>query len=196
MELDELKNAWSSLDERLNKQEVLKEFVIKEMIYSKSNKSVSKLLNYDLFSIIVLLLGIPLLIFIYQTRLQIPVKNLFLYSMLVFIVYGLIGGAFHLNCLMRINFTKSVAYNSLYINKYKKMVQKEKIIIVPVILVVSFFGIYQYAALHVSVWLWAFLICGLVGGIIFTYFSYKRIYDNNIHAIQSSLEELKELKEE
>jgi hypothetical protein len=196
MELDELKNAWTSLDERLGKQEVLKEFVIKEMIYSKSNKSVSKLLNFDLFSIMVLLLVIPVLIFIYQSRLQIPEKSLFLYSMLVIGVYGLIGGAFHLNCLMRINFTKGVAYNSLYINKYKKMVQKEKIITVPVILVVSFFCIYQYAVLHASAWLWAFLICGLVSGIIFTYFSFKRIYDNNIHAIQSSLEELKELKEE
>ncbi|GHT34746.1 hypothetical protein FACS189434_11430 [Bacteroidia bacterium] len=196
MELEELKNVWTSLDERLNKQEILKEFVIKEMIYSKSNKSVSKLLNWDLFGTIVLLLMIPVLIFIYQFQIQLPLKMSFFYTMLVICACGLIGGVFRINYLMRMDFTKSVAHNSLYINKYKKLVQKEKILSVPVILVCCFFPIYQYATLHVSAWLWAFLICVLVSGIIFTYFSYKRIYDNNIGSILKSLEELKELEEE
>ncbi|MDH6310704.1 hypothetical protein M2451_003529 [Dysgonomonas sp. PFB1-18] len=44
MELDELKNTWTSLDERLQKQEVLKETIIKEMLRSKSGKALGRLI--------------------------------------------------------------------------------------------------------------------------------------------------------
>ncbi|MDR3095171.1 MAG: hypothetical protein LBU62_11120 [Bacteroidales bacterium] len=196
MELEELKNVWTALDERLNRQEALKDFVIKEMIYSKSNQSVRKLFNFDLFSLIVVLLAIPFLIFLLQSQIYIPLKSFFLYTVLVICAYGLIGGAFNLNCLMRMNFTKSVAHNALYINKYERLVHKEKIIAVPIIFICSFFGIWSYAIMHASAWLWAFLICNLVSAIVFTYFSFKRIYDKNIQSLQQSLEELKELEEE
>jgi glucan phosphoethanolaminetransferase (alkaline phosphatase superfamily) len=196
MELEEFKNVWASLDERLNKQEKLKESIIKEMMQSKANKSVSKLLSFDIISLFVCLFVIPILIWLYHSQIHLPQKTTFIYTMFVIIAYGFCAGAFNIKYLMKMDFTKSVAHNFLYINKYKKLVGKEKIAEVPVILVVCFLCIYQYAALHVSAWLWAFLICGLISAILFTVYSNKKIYDNNIHTIQKSLEELKELEEE
>jgi len=197
MELEELKNLWTSLDERLSKQEKMKESIIREMIYSKSNKSVSRLLNYDVFSVTLYVLAIPVFVWAcYTPSGKLLSVKLFLGTMFVLIASSLPLGWIHIKYLMKIDFTKPVSYNSLYINKYNELVKKEKIASVFIIAICYFFGIYLYASLHANVILWSFLICILIAGIGFTYFSYKKIYDKNIAEIQRSLEELKDLEEE
>ena len=46
MELEELKTTWSSLDERMKKQEGLNAVIIKEMLIAKSDRGLSRLINY------------------------------------------------------------------------------------------------------------------------------------------------------
>jgi hypothetical protein len=195
--LEELKKLWTSLDERLSKQEKMKESIIKEMIYSKSNKSISRLLNYDVFNVTVCVLAIPALVWLCYTHLgEMLAGKLFIGTMFVFIAISFILGWIHIKYLMKIDFAKPVSYNLLYINKYNNLVKKEKISSVFIVAICCFFGIYLYALLHVNAILWSFLICSLVVGIGFTYYAYKKIYDKNIAEIQQSLEELKELEEE
>ncbi|MDR3218935.1 MAG: hypothetical protein LBU22_08170 [Dysgonamonadaceae bacterium] len=197
MELEELKNLWTSLNERLSKQEKMKESIIKEMIYSKSNKSISRLLNYDVFNVIVSVSGIPALVWLCYTPFsEMLAGKLFIGTMFVFLAIGLILEWIHIKYLMKIDFVKSVSYNSLYINKYNNIIKKEKIASVFIVAVCCFFGIYFYALLHANVFMWSFLVCLLIVLIGFTYFSYKKIYDKNIEEIQRSLEELKDLEEE
>jgi hypothetical protein len=197
MELDELKNVWASLDERLNKQEQLKESIIKEMIYEKSNKSVSKLLNFEIFSITTCLLVLPIVAYLYNTLLgTLFMEKLFCYVMFFFLTVSIIWSSMLIYHLMKIDFTKNVSHNSLYINKYNVLIKKNKIAAIFIMVILYAFGIYLYAAKHVSVTLWIFLACVYVIGLIISYFAYKKLYDNNIHIIQKSLEELKELEEE
>ncbi|MDR3340634.1 MAG: hypothetical protein LBT25_11210 [Candidatus Symbiothrix sp.] len=197
MELDELKNLWTSLDERLSKQEKMKESIIKEMIYSKSNKSVSRLLNYDVFSVTLSVLAIPVLVWLCYTSPwnKLLSTKLFLGTMFVLIAITLILEWIHIKYLMKIDFAKPVSHNSLYINKYNELIKKEKIASIFIIAICSFFGIYLYASLHANIIWWSFLICMLIVSIGLTYFTCKKIY-KNIASIQQSLEELKELEEE
>jgi hypothetical protein len=197
MELEELKNLWTSLEEKLEKQEVLKESIIKEMIYEKSNKSLSKLLNFDIFSITICLIALPFVAFLYNTS-KIEVVfggRLFCYIMFLFLIANLIIGAIHLKYLTKIDFSKRITINSLYINKYNILIKKEKIASVFIIVILFSFGIYLYAALHASFAYWIFLVSIYIIGIILTYYQYRNLYDKNIASIQKSLEELKELEE-
>jgi Zn-dependent protease with chaperone function len=97
---------------------------------------------------------------------------------------------------MKIDFTKNVNNNSLYLNKYNILIKKNKIYAVFITVILYVFGIYLYSAKHVGITLWIFLACAYIIGIVLTYFQYKKLYDKNIASIQKSLEELKELEEE
>ena len=56
MELEEMKNTWNLLNRRLDEDKLLKESLIREMIQRKADKVVNKLINYDIFSVVTLLL--------------------------------------------------------------------------------------------------------------------------------------------
>jgi hypothetical protein len=197
MEMDELKKLWTSLDERLSKQEMMKENIIRKMIYSKSSKSINRLLNYDVFSVIVCLLVIPLLVWLcYTPESKLLSVKLFAGTIFVFIALNLILGWIHIKYLMKIDFVKSINHNSLYINKYQALVKKEKIASVFIIAICYFFGIYLYASLHANIIWWSFLVCLFIVGAVITYLTYKKIYDKNITVIQKSVEELKELEKD
>jgi len=196
MELEELKNTWSLLDERLKKQEVLKENIMKEILHTKSDKALSRLLNYEVLGMVILLLVIPVIIYALDFHPALPVYKTFMFCMLIitFLFLGWVGVKIY--GLMHINFSKPVNINIEYTNKYNIQIRKEKqvmIFLVPVILIFCF---YLYAQLKVNISLWAFLICMSVGAVLFTIWSYKKLYNKNISSILKSLEELKELKEE
>jgi hypothetical protein len=198
MELEELKNTWETIDERLKKQEVLKENLIREIIYSKSNKSLSKLINFEVLSLVIYLLIIPVIAFAYNKGLELLLAGkIFAYFMASFCIFGAIWQLIKMKNLRQIDFTKNISANSLFINKYNILIKKEKsvtmIFITPVI---SFLCIYLYAIYHATFTLWIFLISALLIAIFLSYNNYKRIYDKNIASIQKSLEALKELEEE
>ena len=200
MELDELKNTWMVLDEQLKKNEMLNKRIVQEMLYKKSNKSLSWLINMDVLGIILLPLFIPLCIWLYKYS-----KFHYLLSSRILLVVGMatciLGTIWScykvLKYLIKIDFSKSISDNIHYVNSYNILIKKEKIvsycIVLPVYLALAIFYYYE---LKVNFSYWTFLIVVFLSLTVVIYWAYKKIYDANIHSIKKSLEELKELKEE
>jgi len=199
MELEELKNTWAVLDERLKKNEMLNKRMVQEMLCNKSNRALNKLMNTEFFSMLTLLV-IPLCIWLYhQPRFENILSAKILY--IVVIVTCILSAIWNcykiLKYLRNINFSKSIGDNLYYINKYNITIKKEKIVNYFVIFpVFSLLGILGYYELKATFSLWIFLFIVLTIGIATSYWMYKKIYDANIQSIKKSLEELKELKEE
>ena len=63
MELDDLKEAWTALDNRLKRNEKLNESIILEMIKSKAGKKVNWFIALEMFSVAVLFLMVPFCIY-------------------------------------------------------------------------------------------------------------------------------------
>ena len=200
MDLNELKNAWASVDERLKGNEMLNKRIIQGMLSDKSNKSLNKLVNTEIINIILLLLVIPFWIWLFNFHL---LGNLFSLKTLSLVgiavsVFGIICGGYTLKkYLLKIDFSKSIKDNMHYVNKFTIYYRKGKMInyfcITPVF---SLLGILVYYELEAPFYLWIFLFVILTIAIVTTYWIYKKIYDVNIQSIQKSLEELKELEEE
>ncbi len=199
MELEELKNVWTSVDERLKENEMLNKRMVQEMLNNKSNKSLNKLVNTEMFNIIVLLLALPLCIWLLNFRF-----GNFLFPKIMFVVviavsiFGIVWGGYTLKkYLLKIDFSKSIKDNMYYVNKFAIYYRKSKTISYFVIIpVVSALGILSYYELKAPFHLWIFLFVCLTIGVVTTFWIYKKIYDVNIQSIKKSLEELKELEEE
>ena len=197
MDLHELKNTWTVLDEQLKKNEMLNKQIIQEMLQKKSNKSLNKLVNTCFFNLSVWLLAIPFSIWGYH----LPKFESFLFPKILFAaiiittIPVITWGCFQLWHLMKIDFSKSVKDNIHSVNKYTIMLKKEKIAtyfgLIPIYYIL---GILCYIELRTDFLYWVFLIVACLFGILLTYWTYKRFYDANIQVIKKSLEELDELK--
>jgi Na+/melibiose symporter-like transporter len=196
MELDELKDTWLSLDERLRKQEILKESILKEMIHSKADKSLSRLINTEIVGIIILLLVMPAIVYAIDFHPHLPGYTVFMWAMIPICVIGLLWQILKVYKLTRINLTESLSNNIRYTNTYNIWIKREKMVMVVIIPLVGLCVAYLYAQLNVNTTLWAFLTCTFIALCIFTYWSYKKLYNKNIASIMKSLDELKELEEE
>lgn len=197
MELDELKNTWTSLDERLQKQETLKEVIIKEMLQSKSGKALSKLINYTYFGIIVGLLAIiPLAYKLTLTYFGVFKTTLFV-GAIVFLALFVVIGIFNVIHLHKIDITKSVCQNINLVQTYKIRVKKQ--VISSYVFVVLFITLAIIACIispNMELWRWIFIGIFVVIGIVGAYWEYKRMYKANTDAILESLDKLKELEED
>jgi hypothetical protein len=195
MELEELKNIWTSLDGRLGKQELLNEYIIRKMFREKSGRSVGKLLNAEFFSLTVLILSVPAVIWLWFREPDSTLMIWFCITLFLTLAYGITASALHIYYLMKLDFTRAVKINYPVFTKFNRMVRVEKIISIVVIAIMYLFGILLYATRHASVVLWVYLGCIYIVGALSTWFSYKKIYDRNILIIRENLEELKELDE-
>ena len=197
MELDELKNVWSSIDERLKKQEILKESIVKEMIDKKTNKSLKQLFLSDSIGIPLLLALIPVLVYAYGRfggkhtlwDLTVIVAGIFCVIYLPVLVYRVYG-------LMKIDLTENIKSNLYYINRYSLQIKWEKIIMK--FFIPAFYILISIVLLKVktNIFGWVIWISLVIFVVLYGYWSYKKIYDKNIESIKKSLEEMNELKEE
>jgi O-antigen/teichoic acid export membrane protein len=195
METEDLKNRWLSLEEQLKKQEVFNEQIIKEHLKTKSDRALSRLISYEAFGAIVLLAGIPVIIYALGLKSNLSEYYIFLYCMTGVCVLGFFWQICKLHDLMQIDFSNTLSNNARYTNKYNVKIRKEKIsmsFFVPVLLLPI---LYIQIKSNMSILFWAIGTCTFVFAIVFTYWSYKRLYDKNIASILKSLEELKELEE-
>ena len=200
MELDELKNAWTALDERLKENEMLNKRIVEKMLCEKSNKSLNKLMSVEFIGVLIALVAIPLCIGLYNLSFYENILSAKVLFIVVFVasILTIIWTCYKLNYfLMKLDFSKSVGDNMYYINRYNVIIKKEKIagyfIVIPIFSLLSIWGYYE---LKVSFSLWIFLFVALTILIAITYWIYKKIYDANIQSIKKSLDELKELEEE
>jgi len=195
MELEELKVAWSALDNRLKKNEELKESIILEMMQSKAGRLVDRFISLEIFGVIMMLLIGPLCIFLLD-RFKGIVNIYIIFTAIICFVYSF-WGVIKIHGLMKFDISKDVSNNIYYVNRYNHQINRyEKkfywCFLVPAIVI---FLVLSFASMKVTLSRWFLMICALIAGILFSYWSYKR-YNKNIDSILRSLDEIRELKEE
>lgn len=196
MELDELKNRWLSLDERLKKQETLNENILKEILRSKSGKALNRLINYAYFGIILCLLGIiPVVYTMFSTYFGI-FKTFIFISIICTLLTSAIIGIYNVILLHKIDFTKNIRDNIRLTKTYKIRVKKQNIpmYIIAVIIIILVI-IACLLSPNMETWRWIIIIACIPVGIILAFWEYKKMYKANVWSILQSLEELKELDE-
>ncbi len=198
MELDELKNSWSELGDKLQRNKKLNERLIKEILKKKSGKALNRLLNFEFLGIIIMLLITPLMVWLWgQPRFENTYSPKILFTLVIIhTVLVVIFQGKRVWELMKVDFSNKIAINVELINHFIIKIKKEKQITLFLIAPVYYLlGILSYYELHANLSLWIFLVVAFVIGILGSYWQYKRVYDNNIQSIQKSLEELKDLEE-
>ena len=196
MELEELKTVWASVDERLKKQEIMKESIIREIIFGKINKSLNKLFWNESISIPILLLLFPFLVYWYG---KFGGKDILRDSIVIFagifcIVFLPIL-VYRIYLLMKINISGNIKDNLFYLNRYNIQIKREKYSMAFIVPVLYFFISLWFVKVKANATLWAIWICLIIFVILLSYWSYNKFYNKNIQSIQKNLEELEELKE-
>lgn len=199
MELEKLKEIWTSLDNRMKQQEVLKSTFIKEMLISKSDKALNRLINYSYFGLIMSLACIPFLIWISTLPGAFSiVKNVFIPIMLIFLVINTVIGISQLIKLHKIDLSQTVNKNINFVHKLNIFNKRSYLIFTAIAFLLVFIFIFILFILYstyIAYWRWGICITAISVGIIFCFWEYKRIYRRNFNSILKSLEELKELEE-
>jgi len=197
MELHELKNTWTVLNEQLKKNEILNKQIIQEVLQKKSNKSLNRLINADFFGLIVWIISIPVAIF----GCNLPRFDNYLFPkfffafILLLALIGLVFYSYKLKFLMKIDFSKSVKNNMFCLNKYIIMIKQEKLSMIVIAPAFAILGALCYYEFQASISYWMLLIVSVIVTVLLSFWMFKRLYDTNICSIKRSLEELEELKD-
>lgn len=199
MELDKLKEIWTSLDNRMQQQEVLKTTLIKEMLISKSDKALSRLINYNYLGLILGFICIPFLIWIGTLPGAFSiVKNIFIPIMIILLVINIVISIIQLIKLHKIDLSHTVNQNIHIVHKlniFNKRYYLTSTAIAFLLVFIFIFILFISYSTYIAYWRWGICITAISVGIIFCVWEYKRIYRRNFNSILKSLEELKELEE-
>jgi|GEM_PF-2182862 len=194
MNLENLKSEWSAMNDRMEKQEILKEKMFCQMLNTKSDKSLNRLVAYEVVSLIFSILFIPVLLWIFNNT-GIEFVQTVLIGAIVILAICVIWYGIKVLVLSKVDFTKTLKNNLFYVNRYAIYIKYEKLIgyyfMIPLI---AAFCVFHYAKMHASLLLWIFMSCTLIAMILFVIYLY-RLYNKNISTIQQNLEELRELEE-
>jgi hypothetical protein len=195
MELEKLKEIWTSLDNRIQEQEGLKAAIIKEMLIGKSDKALSRLINYGYFGIVLITSAIPLLFWAFHFF-HATMKTIIFSILFLLLIWGLVGGVIGLIKLHAIDFSKSVSSNIAMISEYKIFYKRGTFITYLIVALVIVLCVVDYFLLPftMELWRWAVVLSTIPVGIAGGYWEYKRMGMKNINSIINSLKELKELK--
>ncbi len=196
MELEDLKNRWSSLEDKLKEQEILNEKLIQEIRQTKSGP-LGVLIKYAYFGIAVCILAIFILMYVYTHSIFFLFKSLIFLSCGIFLIVWIIVGIYNILHLMKIDFTKNVTENIWLIQTYKINYKKQSIYSIIVVTVI--FSAVIVACLlspNMEAWRWIVLSIAIPLTGFLGYLEYKKIIKAKTEAILKSLDELKELEED
>ncbi|MDR1416088.1 MAG: hypothetical protein LBJ57_01555 [Prevotellaceae bacterium] len=194
MELEDLKSMWTSVDERLKKQELLKESIIRKMMREKSSKSLDRLRGFEALGAAVSLFVIPLIIYLnYFTRFH--MHQSVIYIVVAVCVIVMVWQIVKVGLLQKMDFMKSINSNLLQVNRYNVWIKRERIILLLTIPVILCLPIWLFVNIHaVKALQWVIFVCGTIFGALAGYYLYN-FYNRHIDSIRQSLEDLKELEE-
>lgn len=197
MELEEMKNTWELLNRKLEEDKSLKESLILEMIRTKANKSVKKLLNYDILSFVILILLIPFLVWGYRSYGgQFIMWDIYILYAMALCLSGVFWYVFKIQLMMKIDVSQKISENIYRTNRYNICIKREKflmnVIFGPIVILLAVLMLIEMNA-RIDLWITVICLFGLAS--VTTYWSYKRIYDKNIASILKSFEEIKDLEE-
>jgi len=199
MNLDELKEAWTALDNKLRKNEELKEMIILEMIKKKAGRIVNRFIVWEIISVVVLLFVLPFCVYwLDRNGGKYLIGDILLcYSLAICIIYP-IWGIFKIHGLMKFDFLKDIGSNIFCINRYNIQIKCENkifwVFIWPVIMILIILH-FSFMTKTLPLWMLFFMISWVVMGTLLSYWTYKK-YNKDITSILRSLDEIKELKEE
>lgn len=193
MELEEMRNAWLALGEKLDQKEKISALLIRDMYQTKVKKSLNVLLGYEILSVVVCFLVLP---FIGWLLVKTP-DRLFFYTIFYWGVYSLLAAiwcSMKVTLLIKIDEVGVIKDNIKYINTYAVWIHKERFYytVFGIIGVIPMSIIYM---LHAGLWQWIFMGAVFIVAILLTIWSYKRVYYKNIRTIQQNLNELKDLED-
>lgn len=198
MELEEMKNTWELLNRKLEEDKSLKESLILEMTRTKANKSINKLLNYDILSFVILLLLIPFLVWGYSSYGgQFIMWDIYVLYAMVLCLLGAFWYVFKIQLIMKVDVSQQIGENIYRTNRYNIWAKREKflmnIIFGPIFVMLA---VLMLIEMNAQFDLWIGVICLFVLASVTTYWSYKRIYDKNIASILKSFDEIRDLEEQ
>ena len=118
MNLENLKSEWSAMNDRMEKQEILKEKIFCQILNTKSDKSLNRLVAYDVVSLIFSILFIPVLLWMFNnTRIEFMQKTIIIGAIVILAIFVIWFGI-KILVLSKIDFTKTLKNNFFYINRY------------------------------------------------------------------------------
>jgi hypothetical protein len=195
MELDEMKTAWKEMDERLERREMLSAAYIKESIAARSQRSVSRFLNYEMISAAIALAAMPFVVWKYGT---LPagsfdgmklVMSVFLLLLPLLFVWQIIK----IVPLFKLDMSKGVKDNIARVRRYELYALYEKrfsLLFFPLLIVCITAWV---ATVGAAAWWWAGWGGATLFVVFFTIWYYKKFYADNMGAIKRGLDELKDL---
>ncbi len=196
MELEDLKQRWTSLEERLKKQEILNEKLVREIRHTKSGP-LNVLINYIYFGIVLCTLAIPLVIYTYSRTYFGGFKTFIFVLAVILLVISIIIGIKNLFHLKRVDFTKNISDNIYHIQTFKINNKKQNLVgYIGATLI--FMLVLIACVLSPDMELWRWIVIGLAApvAIIASYLEYNKIYKAQTNALLRCLDELKELEED
>ena len=194
MNLENLKSEWSAMNDRMENREILEEKMYCQILNSKSDQSLSRLVAYEVVSLIFSILFIPVLLWMFNNT-GIEFVHAVIIGAIVILVLNAIWVGTKLFTLSKIDFVKPLKNNLLNISKYAIYIKYEKLIgyyfIIPLAALIC---IIHYVKIHASLFWWVLMLCSLIAAVLYVIYFY-RLYNKNISTIQQNLEELRELEE-
>ena len=199
-----MKTAWTSVDERLEKKEILNTEMIEKMLKKKTNKSLRRLKIWDLVGIII---GLPLVIYIWfplLRDLRFDDIHLIFAGILVIILAIMLFTSLAMNVyatkyLLKMDFSESIKDNVQYINKYETLYRKSNVtffyLLIPLTLLFVTM-VFQNPA-DLGIYIIMFVALAIFGFIVVApiYFIERNFRKKHIQTIKESLAELSELEE-
>lgn len=198
MELEDLKNSWTALDNRLKENNALNETIILKMVQGKAEKSVSKLLRSEIIGTIVLVLALPFIA--YSIEMNHERMNLF-WNLLMIVsgvicLFAIFWQTYKISILLKIDFSREINSTIFHVNRYQIRIKWEFFMVIYFAIPLLFtLGILSYAEAKASISLWIFLACISLLAMFIVWFSKKK-YKKTYEDILTNINEIKELKEE
>jgi hypothetical protein len=194
MNLENLKSEWSAMNDRMEKREILEEKMFCQMLNAKSDKSLNRLVAYEVAGLIFGVLFVPVLFYCFNS-IELGFERTVIIGAIVFLAICVIWIGIKIFALSKIDFSKSLKNNLFYVNKFAIYIKYERLIgyyfVIPL---AGLICVIHYTKIHASLFWWVLMSCFLTTMIIFVIFFY-RLYSKNISTIQQNLEELRELEE-
>ena len=208
MELENLKTAWTSVDERLEKKEILNTEMIEKMLKKKSNKSLRKLKVWGLVSYIfgflfVIYIWFPLLRDLCFGDIYLIIGGVLVILVTIIFVAMIAISISAFKHLLKIDFSENIKDNIYYVSQYNLLYRKGKrvgnllaITILPFFVIIFLRHPVDYDYNYAMFAIFVIFISAMIGvAYLIRSIINKFVYDKNIQTIKESLAELSELEE-
>jgi len=193
MELEEMKAGWDALSNRVARNEILNQRIIKEMVANRTQSAYAKLFRFDLINIIITAI-VTVLLPVLKINSIMTLSSFFVLGCLL--VSILTAQIYQFSFLMRFNMeSKSLCQLSWLALKYKLWIKRNFMFsfICSFLVIIAVFLLQGDSIYHD--W-WRYYIVGFAFaiGILISYLQIH-FYNRNIITIEKGLKELKDFEE-